>query len=203
MMQTPVFLILFLAPVYVPLDLLSGWIHAVASVNPATALLKAGRGLISGEPGDVALGFACAVGWRSPSPCGRCAACAAPSAPASTQSTASASRSSAGELTSRHDCTPPRERAGGCRPRRARACGSSHDRAVSLVDGLLHGPVLVDGTTLWLESTGGGVAVESANPGVSPRRVAGRTYPRDFDDEDTGEFRGLPGSASPPARPTC
>jgi hypothetical protein len=60
---------------------------------------------------------------------------------------------------------------------------------VSLVDGLLRGPVLVDGTTLWLESTGGGVAVESANPGVSPRRVAGRTYPRDFDDEDTGEFR--------------
>ena len=44
---------------------------------------------------------------------------------------------------------------------------------VSLVDGLLLGPVLVDGTTFWLETTGGGVAVESANPGVSPRRVAG------------------------------
>jgi ABC-2 type transport system permease protein len=62
MMQTPTFLILFLAPVYVPLDLLNGWIHAVASVNPATALLNAGRGLISGGPGDVALGFACAAG---------------------------------------------------------------------------------------------------------------------------------------------
>jgi ABC-2 type transport system permease protein len=62
MMQTPTFLILFLAPVYVPLGLLSGWIHAVASVNPATALLNAGRGLISGGPGDVALGFACAAG---------------------------------------------------------------------------------------------------------------------------------------------
>ena len=61
-MQTPVFLILFLAPVYVPLALLKGWIHAVASVNPATALLDAGRGLISGGPGDVALGFACAAG---------------------------------------------------------------------------------------------------------------------------------------------
>ena len=61
-MQMPTFLILFMAPVYVPLALLTGWIHAVASVNPATALLNAGRGLISGGPGYVALGFACAVG---------------------------------------------------------------------------------------------------------------------------------------------
>ncbi len=62
LMQTPVFLVLFMAPVYVPLGLLSGWIHSVASFNPATALLNAGRGLISGGPGDVSLGFACAVG---------------------------------------------------------------------------------------------------------------------------------------------
>jgi ABC-type multidrug transport system permease subunit len=61
LMQFPVFLILFLAPVYVPLNLLSGWIHAVASVNPVTALLEAGRGLISGEPTVVALAFAIAV----------------------------------------------------------------------------------------------------------------------------------------------
>jgi ABC-2 type transport system permease protein len=61
LMQFPVFLILFLAPVYVPLSLLSGWIHAVASVNPVTALLEAGRGFISGEPVVVALAFACAV----------------------------------------------------------------------------------------------------------------------------------------------
>jgi ABC-2 type transport system permease protein len=60
-MQFPVFLILFLAPVYVPLSLLSGWIHAVASVNPVTAMLEAGRGFISGEPVVVALAFAIAV----------------------------------------------------------------------------------------------------------------------------------------------
>jgi ABC-2 type transport system permease protein len=60
-MQFPVFLILFLAPVYVPLSLLSGWIHTVASVNPVTALLEAGRGFISGEPVVVALAFAIAV----------------------------------------------------------------------------------------------------------------------------------------------
>jgi ABC-2 type transport system permease protein len=62
LMQLPVFTILFLAPVYVPLDLLSGWIHAVASVNPVTALLEAGRGFISGDPTVVALAFVVAGG---------------------------------------------------------------------------------------------------------------------------------------------
>jgi ABC-2 type transport system permease protein len=61
-MQFPVFLILFLAPVYVPLDLLEGWIHALASINPVTALLEAGRGFISGEPTLVAASFAIAAG---------------------------------------------------------------------------------------------------------------------------------------------
>lgn len=62
LMQIPVFLILFLAPVYVPLGLLSGWIHAVASVNPATALLEAGRGFIAGDPTLVLVSFAVAGG---------------------------------------------------------------------------------------------------------------------------------------------
>lgn len=62
LMQTPVFLILFLAPVYVPLSLLKGWIHAVASVNPATAFLNAGRGLISGVQNHTLLAFLCALG---------------------------------------------------------------------------------------------------------------------------------------------
>jgi len=50
-MQMPVFILLFLAPVYVPLELLSGWIEAVARINPFTALVEGGRDLISG--GDV------------------------------------------------------------------------------------------------------------------------------------------------------
>jgi ABC-type multidrug transport system permease subunit len=61
LMQFPVFLILFLAPVYVPLDLLSGWIHAIASINPVTALLEAGRGFISGDPVLVAAAFAIGI----------------------------------------------------------------------------------------------------------------------------------------------
>jgi ABC-2 type transport system permease protein len=61
-MQMPVFLVLFFAPVYVPLDLLDGWIHAIARVNPATRLIEAARSLISGEPSEVALAFAAALG---------------------------------------------------------------------------------------------------------------------------------------------
>jgi ABC-type multidrug transport system permease subunit len=61
LMQTPVFLILFLAPVYVPIGLLKGWIHTVATVNPATAFLEAGRGLISGVHDHTWLGFVCAA----------------------------------------------------------------------------------------------------------------------------------------------
>ena len=62
-MQLPVFLALFFAPVYVPLDLLSGWLHAVASVNPVTHLLEAGRSLIAGSPQDVGLAFLIAIAF--------------------------------------------------------------------------------------------------------------------------------------------
>ena len=56
-MQLPVFLVLFFAPVYVPLALLQGWIHTVATVNPVTRVLEAGRGFISGTPTEVALAY--------------------------------------------------------------------------------------------------------------------------------------------------
>jgi ABC-2 type transport system permease protein len=65
LMQTPVFLILFLAPVYVPLSLLTGWIHAVASVNPVTAILDGSRGLLAGTGGKIALAFAVAAAIAS------------------------------------------------------------------------------------------------------------------------------------------
>jgi ABC-2 type transport system permease protein len=56
-MQLPVFLVLFFAPVYVPLALLRGWIHSVAVVNPLTRVLEAGRGFIAGSPTQVAAAF--------------------------------------------------------------------------------------------------------------------------------------------------
>jgi ABC-type multidrug transport system permease subunit len=55
--QMPVFILLFFAPVYVPLSLLQGWLHGVARVNPITPLLEEGRGLISGSPEKTLLAF--------------------------------------------------------------------------------------------------------------------------------------------------
>jgi ABC-2 type transport system permease protein len=62
LIQMPVFVVLFLAPVYVPLKLLSGWIHAVAGANPATFALEAVRGLFAGSPAEVALAFGLLAG---------------------------------------------------------------------------------------------------------------------------------------------
>jgi len=62
LMQTPVFLILFLAPVYVPIDLLHGWVKVVAGVNPITAIVEAGRNFISGSPVDVLLAYGTGLG---------------------------------------------------------------------------------------------------------------------------------------------
>jgi ABC-2 type transport system permease protein len=57
LIQMPVFVALFLAPVFVPLHLLTGWIHAVSSLNPVTVVIEAGRGLLAGSPVKVALAF--------------------------------------------------------------------------------------------------------------------------------------------------
>jgi ABC-2 type transport system permease protein len=57
LIQMPVFVLLFLAPVYVPLSLLTGWIHTAARLNPVTAVLEAGRGFLAGTPVRVAVAF--------------------------------------------------------------------------------------------------------------------------------------------------
>jgi ABC-2 type transport system permease protein len=59
-MQMPAFLVLFFAPVYVPLSLLDGWIHALATVNPVTRVLEAGRSFLAGAPTEVGVAFAVA-----------------------------------------------------------------------------------------------------------------------------------------------
>jgi len=53
LMQMPVFIVLFLAPVYVPLSLLSGWVEAAAHLNPVTVLMEGGRDLIAGTGAPV------------------------------------------------------------------------------------------------------------------------------------------------------
>jgi ABC-2 type transport system permease protein len=48
LMQLPLFVTLFLAPVYVPQKLLQGWVETAAEVNPFTPLLDATRDLLAG-----------------------------------------------------------------------------------------------------------------------------------------------------------
>jgi ABC-2 type transport system permease protein len=59
LMQTPVFLILFLTPVYVPQDLLSSWIQNVAKYNPVTPIVESSRSLIAGSYDGLLLAFVC------------------------------------------------------------------------------------------------------------------------------------------------
>ncbi len=62
LMQMPVFLILFFAPVYVPLDLLTGWIEAVATLNPVTYVFEATRSMLAGDEVHVLSAFGIAGG---------------------------------------------------------------------------------------------------------------------------------------------
>jgi ABC-2 type transport system permease protein len=61
-MQIPVFLILFMAPVYVPLHLIKGWVNHAASYNPLTAVIEAGRGFLSAQPETVGLAYLAGFG---------------------------------------------------------------------------------------------------------------------------------------------
>jgi len=62
LMQLPIFLSLFFAPVFVPVDLLADWLRVIAHLNPVTLLLEAGRSLIAGSPTHVGYAFAAAAG---------------------------------------------------------------------------------------------------------------------------------------------
>jgi ABC-2 type transport system permease protein len=61
LIQTPAFLLLFLAPVWVPYDLLTGWVQAAAAVNPLTLVLDTERGFLVGDPTKVLPAFAVAA----------------------------------------------------------------------------------------------------------------------------------------------
>lgn len=61
-MQIPIFLSIFLAPVFVPLVLLDGWLHAAASVNPMSFVLMSVRGFLNGTPDHVTAAWAAGLG---------------------------------------------------------------------------------------------------------------------------------------------
>jgi ABC-type multidrug transport system permease subunit len=62
LMMTPTFLLLFLAPVYVPRGLLAGWVGAVSDYDPITHIMETGRELIAGQPADFLAALAIALG---------------------------------------------------------------------------------------------------------------------------------------------
>lgn len=61
-MQFPIFLILFITPVYVPQALLAGWVADVAQVNPLTLILNTNRELLAGLPAEIAVTYGVALG---------------------------------------------------------------------------------------------------------------------------------------------
>jgi ABC-2 type transport system permease protein len=62
LMMVPTFLFLFLAPVYVPRDLLAGWVGVVTDYDPATHIMETGRELLAGQPADFLAAFAIGLG---------------------------------------------------------------------------------------------------------------------------------------------
>lgn len=62
LMMTPTFILLFLAPVYVPRDLLTGWVGAVSGYDPLTHIMETGRELLAGQPADYLAALAIALG---------------------------------------------------------------------------------------------------------------------------------------------
>jgi ABC-2 type transport system permease protein len=62
LMQMPVFILLFFAPVYVPLGLLEGWIEVAATLNPITYVVEATRSMLAGDEVHVVSAFAIALG---------------------------------------------------------------------------------------------------------------------------------------------
>jgi ABC-2 type transport system permease protein len=62
LMQFPVFILLFLTPVYVPQELLAGWVSHVAKVNPLTLILNTNREFLAGQPAEVLAAYGVAFG---------------------------------------------------------------------------------------------------------------------------------------------
>ncbi|MGH2956350.1 MAG: ABC transporter permease [Solirubrobacterales bacterium] len=62
LMMVPTFLFLFLAPVYVPRNLLAGWVGAVSDYDPATHIMETGRELLAGQQADFLAALAIGLG---------------------------------------------------------------------------------------------------------------------------------------------
>ena len=62
LVTVPVFILLFLTPVFIPRSQLSGWLQTAADYNPLTPVIEAGRGFMAKDPTRVIVAFAVCVG---------------------------------------------------------------------------------------------------------------------------------------------
>jgi ABC-2 type transport system permease protein len=62
LIMIPTFMVLFLAPAFIPRSTLSGWLRDATDINPLTPVLESGRGFLAGDPTKIGLAFASACG---------------------------------------------------------------------------------------------------------------------------------------------
>jgi ABC-2 type transport system permease protein len=62
LMQLPIFMLLFMSPVYVPQALLVGWVSHVARLNPITLILNTNRDFLAGLPAEALATYGIALG---------------------------------------------------------------------------------------------------------------------------------------------
>jgi len=62
LVTVPIFILLFLTPVFIPRDQLSGWLKTAADINPLTPIIEAGRGFMADDPTRVPVAFGVAAG---------------------------------------------------------------------------------------------------------------------------------------------
>jgi ABC-2 type transport system permease protein len=62
LMQLPIFMLLFMSPVYVPQALLVGWVSHVARFNPITLILNTNRDFLAGLPSEALATYGVALG---------------------------------------------------------------------------------------------------------------------------------------------
>ena len=61
-MQMPMFIALFIAPVFLPRALLDNWIGTASKYNPITYLMEADRSLLAGQPDGIGMALAMLAG---------------------------------------------------------------------------------------------------------------------------------------------
>ena len=65
LIQMPTFISFFLAPLFVPLELLHGWLRTAATYNPMSRVIMGVRDLMAGSFDRVPLAFAAAIGLNA------------------------------------------------------------------------------------------------------------------------------------------